>query len=106
MSTSFGAVDVTVAGAGSTYADSTTLSAYPLVYYIASGANASGVELPSAIPGTIKVVFNSTGNSKIVYPPVGGQIDKGGVNTGVTLTTLKATTLVAVDDLNYVSLKN
>lgn len=75
--------------AGITATGSTAAGAAPLVSNInilGTVAASSGVSLPIiTAPGATVRVYNSTATVAEVYPPLGGTINGGSINAGVTL---------------------
>ena len=70
-----------VSGAGTTATDATLLG--PLSAHIATGgAGNSGLKLYPCAAGDSTVIFNASGQTLLVYPPTGLQIDALTVTTG------------------------
>jgi hypothetical protein len=67
-------------------------------------AASTGVRLPvlNITAGDWCMVANYGASTLTVYPPVGGKINLGTVNVGVSLTTLKAGIFTAIDGLGWV----
>ena len=71
-----------ISAAGSTQGTGTALSKeINIVSTVASGA---GVVLPTAVAGMMVTVTNTNGNTLLVYPASGGQINSLGTNAGFT----------------------
>lgn len=70
-----------ITGAGSTYADAYQLG--PLSAHIATGgAGSSGLKLYVAAAGDSTTVLNVSGQTLLVYPPTGMQIDAQATTSG------------------------
>lgn len=67
-----------------------------------AGAGNTGYRLPAANKGdTFTILNSSTGNTHIVYPPVGGTLNGGSTNAGLNIATAKAALCVCLGNLNY-----
>ncbi len=72
-----------LAAAGSDQASATVLTRQ--VNNITTGSTNQGIRLPAPAGGERIMIRNSTGNTIIVYPHIGGQINNNGTNTGISL---------------------
>jgi hypothetical protein len=98
----FGSVSNTLTATGtSSQANSYAVSDDVSVF--TSAASNSGARLPLGTqPGDAFVIANLDGNTMLIYPPTGGWLNNGTVNTGsVSLTTHKAAICISVDGTNY-----
>lgn len=74
-----------------------------------TAASNSGARLPllsstqtGGTPGDVFIIANLDGNTMLIYPPTGGWLNNGTVNTGsVSLTTHKCAMCISVDGTNY-----
>lgn len=68
-----------------------------------TAANNSGARLPATCtPGDTFVIFNGDGNTLLVYPPVGGKMNLGTLNSSVSLATVTAGIYICTDGLNFI----
>ncbi|MES1987325.1 MAG: hypothetical protein V4440_04710, partial [Pseudomonadota bacterium] len=99
---------VTIAAAGTSQSDATAIgNAQPFVL-ISNNSASNGVLLPTAsyIGQQIVVYPTLVSGATKIYPPVGGTINTGVLNTPVASTARKSATYISVDrtGLNYVTL--
>ena len=68
-----------------------------------TAASNSGARLPlGSNPGDTFFIANNDANTMLIYPPTGGALNNGTVNTGsVSLTTHKCAQCISVDGTNY-----
>ena len=67
-----------------------------------AGAGNTGYRLPAANRGDTFTIANwSTGNTHIIYPPVGGVLNGGSANAGLNLATAKSALCVCLGNLDY-----
>lgn len=92
-----------ISGAGSTQVDATALNYWP-VQRVSITASGTGVRLPVGQPGTQILIYNAGANTLAVYPAVGGQIDKLGTNTALSLAVDKGVILFASTTLQWNSI--
>lgn len=86
---------------GSTQATALQLSA---VYNaITTSAASTGVILPTTEPGASVVVYNASGQTISIYPPVSSQINAVAVNGAYTVATAKTVILFAVSSTLWVT---
>lgn len=102
-----GTVITTEAGAGTT-APGATLLSLDDYHVISTGSNNSGVILPPGngtgtgmSAGDQMSVINYTGNSLIVYPPLGGKANNGSANAGITISNGKSCDCYCIDNINF-----
>jgi hypothetical protein len=77
-------MDTGVAAAGSTQGTATAIVSNITV--LTSVPASSGVVLPAGVtPGVRFVVLNNTATAATVYPPVGGTLNGGSANAGITV---------------------
>lgn len=103
-----GDVDTGAANAGAIATGTTQATAYVLaacVTRFGTVAASTGALLPPAAPGDDYIVANFGANTLTVYPPLGGSIDNGSANAGVTVAANATKWFTCVDGagLNYVS---
>lgn len=69
-----------------------------------SAASNSGARLPlGSNPGDSFVIANLDANTMLIFPPTGGALNNGTVNTGsVSLTTHKAALCISIDGTSYI----
>lgn len=75
-----------------------------------SAASNSGARLPGGTgavytpaPGDSFVIANQDANTMLIFPPTGGALNNGTVNTGsVSLTTHKSALCISIDGTNYI----
>ena len=93
---------LTVAGAGTTQATATALAAVNNL--VTTGANNSGVILPSGkSPFDQCNVGNTVGNNICVYPPVGGNLNGQATNAPCIMAANSVQTFYAVSNLNWLA---
>lgn len=86
---------------GSTQATALQLSA---VYNaITTSAASTGVILPTTEPGASVVIYNASGQTISIYPPVSSQINAVAVNGAYTVATAKTVILFAVSSTVWVT---
>ena len=68
-----------------------------------TAASNSGARLPlGSSPGDMFFIGNNDANTMLIYPPTGGALNNGTVNTGsISLTTHKAAVCISIDGTNY-----
>jgi hypothetical protein len=87
---------------GSTQATALQLSA---VYNaITTSAASTGVILPTTEPGASVVIYNASGQTISIYPPVSSQINAVAVNGAYTVATAKTVILFAVSATQWVTI--
>ena len=95
---------------GLTATGSSQATAYPLAtdarHEFTTTAVSTGAVLPVAtrLPGDVSV-FNAGASTLTVYPPLGGAIDGGSVNAGVSVATLSGVSFWAATLLNWHSIQ-
>lgn len=69
-----------------------------------TAASNTGARLPlGSSPGDVFFIANQDSNTMLVFPPTGGALNNGTVNTGsVNLTTKKCSIWISIDGTNYV----
>jgi hypothetical protein len=71
---------------GTSATDALALPPMSAIQITTSSASTGGI-LPAAVPGSMTVIANNSGQSILIYPPTGAQIDALTVTTqGFTLT--------------------
>jgi hypothetical protein len=68
-----------------------------------SAASNSGARLPlGSSAGDVFFIGNNDANTMLIFPPTGGALNNGTVNTGsISLTTHKAAMCISIDGTNY-----
>ena len=94
----------TVAAAGTTQGDATTLT--KTVNMITSATANQGVKLPTAAAGLTIKIINTTAVTIVVYPNTSDVIDGGTVNVGVNLSPYSSVELVAQDAVDWYRVTN
>lgn len=71
-----------------------------------TAASNSGARLPLASnPGDQFIISNLDANTMLIYPPTGGALNNGTINTGsVSVTTHKSAICTSIDGTNYIVL--
>jgi hypothetical protein len=97
------------AGAGSSSQATAALLPMATTHIITTGAGNSGVIIPPGNGTTDGLqagdwmrVANYTGNTIFVYPPVGGKLNNGSLNAGLSMTNGKVATFTSIDGTNFV----
>jgi hypothetical protein len=88
-----------VGAAGTTQGTATALTAE--LTRVNSGANNSGVILPTSGLGRSMKVYNATANTILVYPPSGGTINALAGNAAFSLSTQTGATFNAVTNFAW-----
>jgi len=96
-------LDNSVTATGASQATAAVLSTEWVV--VKAGAVNTGVLLNAFGAGTMTWVFNKSGSSKLVYPPVGAQIDALGVNAPYPLAGSKMQVFSQTDTGQYDSMQ-
>jgi hypothetical protein len=94
----------TAAAAGTTQATATPLTAS--VNHVTGANGTAGVRLPAiAQPGQVVAVYNaSAGFSLKVYPPTGGTINGGSINTAVNQSGVTLALFIATSSTNWAAI--
>jgi hypothetical protein len=68
-----------------------------------TAASNSGARLPStSAAGDVFFIGNLDANTMLIFPPTGGALNNGTVNTGsISLTTHKAAACISIDGTNF-----
>ena len=77
-------------------------------HVLTAGAGSTGVILPpgngttdSLVAGDWMAVANYSGQTIIVYPPLGGKLNNGTLNAGLSLTDKKVAQFFCIDGTNF-----
>lgn len=102
-----GGMVTTTAAAGNASTNATLLS-ISSNFLLTTGAGSSGVILPPGngtadglAAGDTITVFNQTGQTILVYPPLGGKLNNGSANAGLSMTNGKNAQFTCLDSLNF-----
>jgi hypothetical protein len=100
-----GQVDNNLTAAGTTQA--TALAIGNDINVVTTAAASTGVILRSDLAaGDSQEVVNYGANTLTVYPPVGGKINNGSANAGVTIATNTSALYTSIDGLNFFGVKS
>jgi len=91
----------TAAAAGSVQGDATALGSAAIVHVVTGGNDTTGVILPSAAAGDVKVVLNSGSAGLKIYPATSDKINNGSANAAITILENTMAILVATAADNW-----
>lgn len=97
-----GQVQNTQSATGSS-SQANSFAIYEDITVFTTAASNSGARLPlGSIAGDSFVIANLDSNTMLIYPPTGGWLNNGTVNTGsISLLTKKVANCISVDGTNY-----
>lgn len=78
-----------------------SLAIYSSINVVSTTAANTGVRLPSGSAGDEMVVANNGASTLTVYPPVGGALNGGSANAGLSVATLKVAICRCINGLDW-----
>jgi hypothetical protein len=97
-----GNISNSLTAAGTNQATALVLTSLNDIHVITTAAASTGAILPSSLSiGDQMVVVNGGANSITLFPPVGGKLNNGTANAGLTVASTKAAHVFCIDNLNF-----